>query len=110
VRVDGVVRETHRPEAGAVVEVALRARARPRPSRSRFNLYEDEHARRGQAGRDPGAPGQASGRRPRQALDLGAAGGDTGDGIVHRLKRHVRALVVARSDEAHAALSSDPAP
>jgi 23S rRNA pseudouridine1911/1915/1917 synthase len=115
VRVDGVVRpKSHRLEAGAVVEVAL---PEPAPGLTAAPvsvsvLYEDEHLlvvdKPAGIPVHPGA-GERRATLAGQLLTLGAAGGDHPErpGIVHRLDRDTSgALVVARSDEAHAALQA----
>ena len=114
VRVDGEERpKSHRLEAGSVVEVALPdevdLRLAPEPVSVPI-VYEDEHllVLDKPAGLvvHPGA-GERAGTLAGQLLSLGAAGGDDPDrpGIVHRLDRDTSGLlVVARSDEAYAAL------
>ena len=113
VLVDGAVRrKSHRLEAGAVVEVELPG---PAPGLTAEPvsvpvLHQDEHLL--VVDKPAGLPVHpgAGERRPTlvsQLLTLGAAGGDDPErpGIVHRLDRDTSgALVVARSDEAHAAL------
>jgi 23S rRNA pseudouridine1911/1915/1917 synthase len=114
VRVDGAAKpKSHRLEAGSVVEVEL-------PPEASFSLaaepvtvpllYEDEHllVLDKPAGLvvHPGA-GATTGTLAGQLLSLGAAGGPDPErpGVVHRLDRDTSGLlVVARSDEAHAAL------
>jgi 23S rRNA pseudouridine1911/1915/1917 synthase len=114
VRVDGAAKpKSHRLEAGSVVEVEL-------PPEASFSLaaepvtvpllYEDEHllVLDKPAGLvvHPGA-GARTGTLAGQLLSLGAAGGPDPErpGVVHRLDRDTSGLlVVARSDEAHAAL------
>ena len=113
VLVDGVVRpKSHRLEAGAVVEVEL---PEPEPGLTAEPvsvpvLYEDEHLlvvdKPAGLPVHPGA-GERRATLASQLLTLGAAGGDdpVRPGIVHRLDRDTSgALVVARSEEAHAAL------
>ncbi|HZN21229.1 MAG TPA: RluA family pseudouridine synthase [Gaiellaceae bacterium] len=113
VLVDGSVRpKSHRLEAGAVVEVEL---PEPAPGLtaepvSVAVLYEDEHIvvvdKPAGLPVHPGA-GEQRATLASQLLTLGATGGDDPDrpGIVHRLDRDTSGtLVVARSEEAHAAL------
>jgi 23S rRNA pseudouridine1911/1915/1917 synthase len=114
VRVDGTVRpKSHRLEAGSVVEVDLpeetARRVEPEPVTVPL-LYQDEHlvvldkpaglvVHRG--------AGESRATLAGQLLTLGAAGGSDPErpGVVHRLDRDTSGLlVVARSDEAHAAL------
>jgi 23S rRNA pseudouridine1911/1915/1917 synthase len=113
VLVDGAVRpKSHRLEAGAVVEVELPEPApglTPEPV-SVPVLLEDEHLlvvdKPAGLPVHPGA-GERRTTLASQLLTLGAVGGDDPDrpGIVHRLDRDTSgALVVARSEEAHAAL------
>ncbi len=113
VLVDGAVRpKSHRLEAGAVVEVELPEPApglTPEPV-SVPVLLEDEHLlvvdKPAGLPVHPGA-GERLTTLASQLLTLGAVGGDDPDrpGIVHRLDRDTSvALVVARSEEAHAAL------
>ncbi len=113
VLVDGAVRpKSHRLEAGAVVEVELPEPApglTPEPA-SVPVLQEDEHLlvvdKPAGLPVHPGA-GERRTTLASQLLTLGAVGGDDPDrpGIVHRLDRDTSgALVVARSEEAHAAL------
>ena len=115
VLVDGAVRpKSHRLDAGAVVEVEL-----PEPSAgltaepvSVSVLHEDEHLlvvdKPAGLPVHPGA-GERRATLAGQLLTLGATGGDDPErpGIVHRLDRDTSgALVVARSDDAYAALQS----
>jgi 23S rRNA pseudouridine1911/1915/1917 synthase len=113
VTVDGEVRpKSHRLERGAVVEVALPGpaeRFEPEPVSVPI-VFEDAHllVLDKPAGLvvHPGA-GERSGTLAAQLLTLGAAGGPDSDraGIVHRLDRNTSGLlVVARSEETHAAL------
>jgi 23S rRNA pseudouridine1911/1915/1917 synthase len=114
VRVDGKERpKSHRLEAGSVVEVALPDEVdltlAPEPVSVPI-VYEDEQllVLDKPAGLvvHPGA-GERRGTLAGQLLSLGAAGGGDPDrpGIVHRLDRDTSGLlVVARSDEAYAAL------
>jgi 23S rRNA pseudouridine1911/1915/1917 synthase len=114
VRVDGEERpKSHRLEVGSVVEVALPDEVdltlAPEPISVPI-VYEDEHllVLDKPAGLvvHPGA-GERAGTLAGQLLSLGAGGGDDPDrpGIVHRLDRDTSGLlVVARSDEAYAAL------
>jgi 23S rRNA pseudouridine1911/1915/1917 synthase len=113
VRVDGQARaKSHRLEAGSVVEVELPAAAEaatlPEPV-SVSVLYEDDHllVLDKPAGLvvHPGA-GQRRRTLVGQLVSLAAAGGDPErPGIVHRLDRDTSGLLlVARSEEAHAAL------
>ena len=113
VRVDGVERsKSHRLSVGAVVEVELPGPApglAPEPATVAV-LYDDEHLlvvdKPAGISVHPGA-GETRGTLAAQLLTLGAAGGPDPDrpGIVHRLDRNTSgALVVARSEEAHAAL------
>ena len=113
VRVDGAERsKSHRLSAGAVVEVELPGPApglAPEPATVAV-LYDDEHLlvvdKPAGISVHPGA-GETRGTLAAQLLTLGAAGGPNPDrpGIVHRLDRNTSgALVVARSEEAHAAL------
>ena len=112
--VDGAARaKSHRLEAGSVVEVALPSTAgglEPEPV-SVGLAYEDEHLvvvdKPAGITVHPGA-GATAGTLAAQLLTLGAVGGDDPDrpGIVHRLDRDTSGLlVVARTREAHAALS-----
>ena len=113
VRVDGVDRpKNHRLEAGSVVDVSL-----PEPERGLEPAevtvplaYAAEHLlvvdKPAGLAVHPGA-GRTAGTLAGQLLTLGARGG--GDparpGVVHRLDRDTSGLlVVARSEEAHAAL------
>jgi 23S rRNA pseudouridine1911/1915/1917 synthase len=114
VRVDGQKRpKSHRLEAGSVVEVALPeevvVRLVPEPVTVPV-VHEDEHllVLDKPAGLvvHPGA-GEKTGTLAGQLLSLGAAGGEDPErpGIVHRLDRDTSGLlVVARSEEAYAAL------
>jgi 23S rRNA pseudouridine1911/1915/1917 synthase len=113
VRVDGEVRpKSHRLETGAVVEVELPAPPAPfEPEPASVPIaWEDEHllVLDKPAGLvvHPGA-GATAGTLAAQLLTLGAAGGPEPErpGIVHRLDRDTSGLlVVARSEEVHAAL------
>jgi 23S rRNA pseudouridine1911/1915/1917 synthase len=114
VTVDGARRpKSHRLEAGSVVEVALPAAAvglEPEPVSVRL-AYEDEFIvvvdKPAGITVHPGA-GTSAGTLAAQLLTLGAAGGEDPDrpGIVHRLDRDTSGLlVVARTEEAYAALS-----
>jgi 23S rRNA pseudouridine1911/1915/1917 synthase len=114
VRVDGAARpKSHRLEAGSVVEVDL-----PEPETTVLApepvsiplVFEDEHLvildKPAGLVVHPGA-GTTRGTLAGQLLTLGAAGGpDTArPGIVHRLDRDTSGLlVVARTEETHAAL------
>jgi 23S rRNA pseudouridine1911/1915/1917 synthase len=113
VLVDGSVRpKSHRLEAGAEVEVEL---PEPAPGLTAEPvsvpvLHEDEHLvvvdKPAGLPVHPGA-GEQRATLASQLLTLGAAGGDDSErpGIVHRLDRDTSGtLVVARSEEAHAAL------
>jgi 23S rRNA pseudouridine1911/1915/1917 synthase len=112
VRVDGTVRsKSHRLAVGAVVEVSLpEAPGGLVPEEPTVPvLYEDAHLL--VVDKPAGIavhPGAGDPRRTLagQLLSLGAAGGDPErPGIVHRLDRDTSgALVVARTEEAHAAL------
>ncbi len=113
VRVDGVVLpKSHRLAAGSTVEVDLPrepAGLRPEPVTVRL-AHEDEHLLvvEKPAGLvvHPGA-GTRGGTLAGQLLTLGARGGEDPErpGIVHRLDRDTSGLLlVARSEEAHAAL------
>jgi 23S rRNA pseudouridine1911/1915/1917 synthase len=113
VRIDGAVRpKSHKLELGSVVEVQLPGPApalAPEPV-SVAIVHEDEHllVLDKPAGLvvHPGA-GEKTGTLAGQLLTLGAAGGDDPErpGIVHRLDRDTSGLlVVARSQEAYAAL------
>jgi 23S rRNA pseudouridine1911/1915/1917 synthase len=115
VLVDGVARpKSHRLERGSVVEVALPAEppaAAPEPVTVSV-AWEDEHLvvldKPAGLAVHPGAGGAAPTLLP-QLLTLGAKGGDdpARPGIVHRLDRDTSGLlVVARSDEAYAALQT----
>lgn len=114
VTVDGATRpKSHRLEAGSVVEVALpaaAARLEPEPVSVRL-AYEDEHLvvvdKPAGITVHPGA-GTSTGTLAAQLLTLGATGGEDPDrpGIAHRLDRDTSGLlVVARTEEAYAALS-----
>lgn len=114
VRVDGApVSKSHRLDAGALVEFEL-------PDEPHHLLvpeavtvplaYEDEHLvvvdKPAGVVVHPGA-GERSGTLAGQLLSLGAAGGPDPErpGVVHRLDRDTSGLlVVARSEEVHAAL------
>jgi len=113
VRVDGaVLPKSHKLEAGSVVEVELPAGAAattPEPVSVPI-LYEDEHLvvldKPAGLAVHPGA-GERKGTLVGQLLSLGAVGGPDPErpGVVHRLDRDTSgALVVARSERAHAAL------
>jgi 23S rRNA pseudouridine1911/1915/1917 synthase len=114
VRVDGEKRpKSHRLEAGSVVEVALPEEVdltlAPEPVSVPI-AFEDAHVlvldKPAGLVVHPGA-GERAGTLAGQLLTLGATGGDDPDrpGIVHRLDRDTSGLlVVARSDEAYAAL------
>jgi 23S rRNA pseudouridine1911/1915/1917 synthase len=113
VRVDGQVQpKSHRLGAGALVEVELPgspAALEPEPVTVEIH-YEDEYLvvldKPAGLSVHPGA-GERTGTLAAQLLSLGAAGGPDPDrpGIVHRLDRDTSGLlVVARSEEAHAAL------
>jgi 23S rRNA pseudouridine1911/1915/1917 synthase len=114
VRVDGVARaKSHRLEAGALVEVEVSddvaVELAPEPV-SVPVVNEDEHLvivdKPAGLAVHPGA-GTRSGTLAGQLLSLGAVGGldSSRPGIVHRLDRDTSGLlVVARSEEAHAAL------
>jgi 23S rRNA pseudouridine1911/1915/1917 synthase len=114
VLVDGVARpKSHRLEAGSVVEVELPENETtvlaPEPVSIPL-LFEDEHLvildKPAGLVVHPGA-GTTHGTLSGQLLTLGAAGGTNParPGIVHRLDRDTSGLlVVARSEEAHAAL------
>ncbi len=112
-RVDGVERsKSHRLSVGAVVEVELPGPApglTPEPATVAV-LYDDEHLlvvdKPAGISVHPGA-GERRGTLAAQLLTLGAAGGPDPDrpGVVHRLDRNTSgAIVVARSEQAHAAL------
>jgi 23S rRNA pseudouridine1911/1915/1917 synthase len=114
VRVDGAARpKSHRLEAGALVEVELPPEASSLLAAEPVTvplLYEDEHllVLDKPAGLvvHPGA-GARTGTLAGQLLTLLAAGGPDPErpGVVHRLDRDTSGLlVVARSEEAHAAL------
>jgi 23S rRNA pseudouridine1911/1915/1917 synthase len=113
VRVDGHRRQkSHRLEAGALVEVRLPEPTpplAPEPA-SVPVLYEDEHLLVVDKPAGLTVHGGTGERRPSlagQLLTLGAAGGPDPErpGVVHRLDRDTSgALVVARSEAAHAAL------
>jgi 23S rRNA pseudouridine1911/1915/1917 synthase len=115
VRVDGDVRpKSHRLEEGALVEVELPEDVGPpvlaaEPVTVTLR-YEDEHLvvldKPAGLVTHPGA-GETTGTLAGQLLTLGATGGPdpARPGIVHRLDRHTSGLlVVARSEEVHAAL------
>jgi 23S rRNA pseudouridine1911/1915/1917 synthase len=113
VRVDGsVLAKSHRLEAGSVVEVDLpedAAGLEPEPVTVPL-AYEDEHLlvvdKPAGLVVHPGT-GASSGTLAGQLLTLGARGGEDPErpGIVHRLDRDTSGLLlVARSEEAHAAL------
>ena len=112
VTVDGAARpKSHRLEAGSVVEIRLPDGAtglQPEPLTVPV-VYEDAHLvvvdKPAGMTVHPGA-GTGGGTLAAQLLSLGAAGGDPErPGIVHRLDRHTSGLlVVARSQEAYAAL------
>ena len=114
VRVDGVARpKSHRLEAGSVIEVELPETEptvlAPEPVSIPL-VFEDEHLvildKPAGLVVHPGA-GTTRGTLAGQLLTLGAAGGPdpARPGIVHRLDRDTSGLlVVARSEEAHAAL------
>ena len=114
VRVDGVSRpKSHRLEAGAAVEVELpdelETELVPEPVTVPI-AYEDEHLvvvdKPAGLSVHRGA-GETSGTLAAQLLTLEAAGGPdpSRPGVVHRLDRDTSGLlIVARSDEAHAAL------
>jgi 23S rRNA pseudouridine1911/1915/1917 synthase len=113
VTVDGASRpKSHRLDAGSVVEVELPAQAgglEPEPVTVRL-AYQDEHLlvvdKPAALTIHPGS-GASRGTLAAQLLSLGAAGGEDPDrpGIVHRLDRDTSGLlVVARTDEAYAAL------
>ncbi len=115
VRVDGDVRQkSHRLEEGALVEVELPEQAvaavlAAEPVTVPLR-YEDDHLlvldKPAGLVMHPGA-GEGSGTLAGQLLTLGAAGGPNParPGIVHRLDRDTSGLlVVARSEDVHAAL------
>jgi 23S rRNA pseudouridine1911/1915/1917 synthase len=113
VRVDGAaLSKSHRLEAGSTVEVELPAEPpglRAEPVTVPL-AYEDEHLlvvdKPAGIVVHPGA-GTREGTLAGQLLTLGARGGDDPErpGVVHRLDRDTSGLLlVARSDEAHAAL------
>jgi 23S rRNA pseudouridine1911/1915/1917 synthase len=113
VRVDGaVLSKSHRLEAGATVEVELPAEPaglQAEPVTVPL-AYEDEHLlvvdKPAGIVVHPGA-GTREGTLAGQLLTLGARGGEDPErpGVVHRLDRDTSGLLlVARSDEAHAAL------
>ena len=115
VRVNGaVLPKSHKLEAGSVVEVELPAGAAattPEPVSVPI-LYEDDHVvvldKPAGLAVHPGAgAGERKGTLVGQLLSLGAMGGPDPErpGVVHRLDRDTSgALVVARSESAHAAL------
>jgi 23S rRNA pseudouridine1911/1915/1917 synthase len=114
VRVDGEERpKSHRLEAGSVVEVELPDEVDLTLAAEPVSVpivLEDDHVlvldKPAGLVMHPGA-GERAGTLAGQLLSLGAAGGDDPDrpGIVHRLDRDTSGLlVVARSDEAYAAL------
>jgi 23S rRNA pseudouridine1911/1915/1917 synthase len=112
VRVDGDLRpKSHRLQAGSVVEVELPAETPPiEPEPVKVPVvYEDEHLaivdKPAGISVHPGA-GERTGTLLGQLLSLGAAGGDPErPGVVHRLDRDTSGLLlVARTEEAHAAL------
>jgi 23S rRNA pseudouridine1911/1915/1917 synthase len=113
VRVDGAIRtKSHRLERGSVVEIELPEPAsaiEPEPV-SVPVVYEDEHLlvldKPAGLAVHPGA-GERRRTLVGQLQSLGAAGGPdpARPGVVHRLDRDTSGLlVVARSEEAHAAL------
>jgi 23S rRNA pseudouridine1911/1915/1917 synthase len=113
VRVDGaVVSKSHRLETGSTVEVELPAEPaglQAEPVTVPL-AYEDEHLlvvdKPARIVVHPGA-GTREGTLAGQLLTLGARGGEDPErpGVVHRLDRDTSGLLlVARSDEAHAAL------
>ena len=113
VLVDGVLRpKSYRLEAGSLIEVELPAASeglQPQPATVPV-LFEDEHLlvvdKPAGLTVHPGA-GARSGTLAGQLVTLGARGGDDPErpGIVHRLDRETSGLlVVARSEQAHAAL------
>jgi 23S rRNA pseudouridine1911/1915/1917 synthase len=113
VRVDGHLRQkSHRLEAGALVEVRLPEPTPPLTAEpvSVAVLYEDEHLLVVDKPAGLAVHAGAGERRPTlagQLLTLGAVGGPDPErpGIVHRLDRDTSgAVVVSRSEEAHAAL------
>jgi 23S rRNA pseudouridine1911/1915/1917 synthase len=113
VRVDGAARpKSHRLERGSVVEVELPAGEGPvKPEPATVTVpWQDEHLfvvdKPAGLAVHPGAGERRRTLLP-QLLTLGAAGGGDPDrpGVVHRLDRDTSGLlVVARSEEAHAAL------
>jgi 23S rRNA pseudouridine1911/1915/1917 synthase len=113
VAVDGTPRaKSHRVEAGALVEVALPPAPAPLVPETPTVavLHEDGHLlvvdKPAGLTVHPGA-GEREGTLAGQLLALGASGGENPErpGIVHRLDRDTSgALVVARTDAAHAAL------
>jgi 23S rRNA pseudouridine1911/1915/1917 synthase len=113
VRVDGEVRpKSYRLVPGSVVEAELPGPAAPLEPEpvSVPVVYEDEHLlvldKPAGLTVHPGA-GERQGTLAGQLLSLGAAGGPDPErpGVVHRLDRDTSGLlVVARSEEAHAAL------
>jgi 23S rRNA pseudouridine1911/1915/1917 synthase len=113
VRVDGaVLGKSHKLEPGAVVEVELPEESQglePEPVTVPL-AYEDEHLlvvdKPAGLVVHPGA-GTRAGTLAGQLLTLGARGGEDPErpGVVHRLDRDTSGLLlVARSEEAHAAL------
>ena len=116
VTVDGEPKpKSHRLEAGSVIDVELSDEPRatreltPEPVSVRL-AYEDEQLvvvdKPAGLVVHPGA-GETTGTLAGQLLSLGAAGGSDPErpGIVHRLDRDTSGLlVVARSEDAHAAL------
>ncbi|HXG76478.1 MAG TPA: RluA family pseudouridine synthase [Gaiellaceae bacterium] len=114
VRVEGTPRpKSHRVEAGALVELELPEEDAPlAPEAVTVPVaWEDEHLlvvdKPAGLSVHPGA-GERRGTLAGQLLALGAAGGDdpARPGIVHRLDRDTSGLlVVARSQEAYAALA-----
>ena len=115
VLVDGVVHaKSHRLESGSVVEVTL-PEDEPAVEPGTVTVaipYEDEHLlvldKPAGLAVHPGAGGSTRTLLP-QLLTLGAAGGPDPDrpGVVHRLDRDTSGLLlVARSEDAHAALQT----
>jgi 23S rRNA pseudouridine1911/1915/1917 synthase len=113
VRVDGVARpKSHRLERGSIVEVELPDGEGPtEPEPATVSIpWQDEHLfvvdKPAGLAVHPGAGEKRRTLLP-QLLTLGAAGGPDPEraGVVHRLDRDTSGLlVVARSEEAHAAL------